>query len=116
MLGVWQLLPSGEREFKPRLQPNATDTVATSYMEIYGTPPAGQALSVMYELAETPDGAALTSRKAVFELSADPDRFIPWAQLPLDGLKPGDYVIRAIVMLNGKEIGRALRAVRKPGA
>lgn len=116
MLGVWQLLPSGEREFKPRLQPNATDAVTTSYMEIYGTPPAGQALSVMYELADAPDGAALASRKAVFELSADPDRFIPWAQLPLDGLKPGDYVIRALVMLNGKEVGRAFRAVRKPAS
>jgi hypothetical protein len=83
-------------------------------MEIYGTPPPGQALSVMYELAESPDGPTLASKKAVFELSADPDRFVPWAQLPIDSLKPGDYVIRGIVMLNGKEVGRALRALRKP--
>ena len=122
MLGVWQPAsgknPDGTalREFKPRLQPNATDTVTTSYMEIYGTPPAGQPLSVMYELAETPDGPALSSRKAFFEFSADPDRFVSWAQLPIDALKPGDYVVRGIIMLNGKEVGRALRAVRKPAS
>ena len=114
MIGVFQAASDGKIEFKPRLQPNQTDKVITTYMEIYGTPPPGQPLAVTFELADTPDAAARSSRKATIEGSSDPDRFVANSQLPIDALAPGDYVVRAIVTIAGKEVGRTVRIARRP--
>jgi hypothetical protein len=83
-----------------------------AHVEIYGAA-AGESVGAVFELARSANGPALVTLKGTFAATADPDRFLVSAALPIGALAPGDYVVRAIVAAKDKTGGRVLRALRK---
>ena len=80
---------------------------------IQGALAKNSALSVMLELADSVDGPAVVRAPATMKRTAEADRFIARGALPLAKLAPADYVIRAIVSVDDKPVGRAIRVMRK---
>jgi VWFA-related protein len=98
--------------FRPRLQFSATNASATGYVEIYGTPPPGGSVTATLELALAADAPALASGTANILMSNDADRRVATGDVPIAGVAPGDYVIRAVVKLDGRVVGQAMRTIR----
>ncbi len=99
--------------FRPRLQFDAAAAEATAYVEFYVTTEPGTTLSASFEVASGPGGAASTPIDAKILSSADPDRRVATAVLPIGRLAPGDYVVRAAFTMNGKAVGVVSRTLRK---
>lgn len=99
--------------FEPRLQFGA-EPVAMAYVELYGRAPgAGGQLSLAFELATTLNGPALLTVPGVVSGTAEEDKFIVNAAIPIGALPPGDFIVRAIVGLEGQPAGRVYRIFRK---
>lgn len=99
--------------FSPRLV-FGTEPVALAYMEIYGDT-NGAPVSIALEIATTPNGpAALSIPGAVADTRAT-DRRIATAAIPIGGLPPGDYIVRAVISMEGHPAGRVSRTIRKVG-
>ena len=99
--------------FKPRLQFDvATYSSATGYIEIYGTPPPGTPLTATLELAVAANAQPLASSEANVLMSTDQDRRVATGDIAINTVAPGDYVLRAIVKLDGRAIGQAVRTIR----
>ena len=99
--------------FLPLLQPAAGAEAVMAYAEIYGRPTEGDTLASRFEVADSLDGAALATVDGSIRTTPDAGRRAALGSLDLTALKPGDYLVRAIVTLNGKEIGRVTRTLRK---
>jgi VWFA-related protein len=113
-LGTLMLGAAEQGAFKPRLSAGPTTTSVTAYLELYGDPPIGTKLNVTLELAATPDGPALASAVATLLVArAEPDRRVATGEVPIALAPVGDSVIRAVVTLDGKVIGRVWRTLRK---
>ena len=97
--------------FSPKLE-FAGDPAVTVYFELYGGRTSMQ-LGAAVELAASVDGPALATAQPKWGGSAEPDRFTAIAQIPIDALAPGDYVVRAIVAVEGQPEGRIYRTLRK---
>jgi hypothetical protein len=97
--------------FSPRLQ-FAGEPGAFSYLEIYGVP-AGSTVKVVQEIAHTADGEALVSDEIPVATGATEDARVAYAGFAIDKLPPGDVVMRALVTVDGKLVGRAVRTLRK---
>ncbi len=97
--------------FLPRLE-FGSEATAIAQVEVYSAA-AGESVGAVFEVARTANGPALVTLPGVFAATADPDRFIASAALPIGALAPGDYVVRATVAAEGKAGGRVLRALRK---
>jgi hypothetical protein len=96
----------------------ATYATATGYIEIYGTPPAATPLTATLELAAAANAPPLVSSEANILMSADPDRRVVTGDLAIATVAPGDYILRAVVKLDGRAIGQAVRTIRivRPGS
>jgi hypothetical protein len=101
---------SREGRFLPRLR-FTTEPVAIGYLEMEGAA-AGTPLNAALELARTTNGPALLTLPLSIE-AAGPNRYIARGALPLASLTPGDYIVRAIVGLQGHPPTRVLRTLRK---
>jgi VWFA-related protein len=97
--------------FQPRLL-FGNEPTAMGYFEIYGRPPAGT-LTVALEIAESMDGTAITRVPGTIVPSADGDGATANGVVPIGGLATGDYVVRGIVSLDGRPVGRVARPLRK---
>jgi len=106
MLGVPQA-----GAFAPRLQFGA-DPAVVGALEIYGVP-KGATLAVQLELAESEQGPALANTPASLAAGPGEDGRTAYGGFTIAPLTPGDYVLRAIVSVDGKEAGRATATVRK---
>lgn len=106
VLGLWR-----DNAFQPRLQ-FSTEPVAIAYLDIVGGV-AGAAVAAFVEIARTPNGPAISTTRLALEGTSDPTRFSASAAVPIGGLPPGDYVVRAIVGINGEAMGRVVRVLRK---
>jgi hypothetical protein len=95
----------------PRLQ-FGTEPVALAYLEIYG-PANGAAVSIVLELATTPNGPAKLSIPGAVAETRHSERRLATAAIPIGGLPPGDYVVRAVVTMEGQPSGRVVRTIRK---
>lgn len=96
--------------FEPRL--GFTDEpAAVAYLELYGVRP-GSTVNVRFELAATPEGTAIVSMPAMLPPSSTPGR-IATAALPIAPLPPGDYVVRALVLVDGQPVGQTTATLRK---
>jgi hypothetical protein len=87
---------------------------AIAFLELYGRPTAP--LGAKVELAATPDGEAIAAVPVAAAASSEPDRFTLTATLPLESLKPGDYIVRATIGVQGQPEGRIVRTLRKTGS
>jgi hypothetical protein len=104
---------SRETGFEPRLQ-FSTEPVAIAYLELYGRPadPAAR-VTLALELANTLNGPPLITLPGVLSATNEPDKFIVNAAVPIGALPPGDYVVRAVVGVEGQPAGRVIRTFRK---
>jgi hypothetical protein len=106
VLGLWR-----DNAFQPRLQ-FSTEPVAMAYLDIVGGS-AGAAVGAMVEIAATLNGPAIGTTRLAIEGTSDPSRFTATGAIPIAGLAPGDYVVRAIVGVEGQPYGRVVRTLRK---
>lgn len=97
--------------FAPKLQFGAADQTAVGYLEIYAVPKAG-AVTVQLELADA-SGKSLAAAGTNIAAASAEDARIAFGGFAIGPLAPGDYVVRAIVSLDGKEVGRVSRTLRK---
>lgn len=97
--------------FSPRLQ-FGSEPVALAYLEIYG-PTSGAPVSIALEIATSPNGPAKLSIPGAVAETRSADRRLATAAIPIGGLPPGDYVIRAVVRMEGQPSGRVVRTIRK---
>lgn len=112
-LGGLSLGVSRSGGFQPRLQ-FTTEASALAHVEFYGGA-AGTPVSVVFEVSETTDGAPLFRVPGVLTATPDADRYSASGTITVGVLPPGDYVIRAIVGIQGQPAGRVVRTLRKAG-
>ncbi len=87
--------------------------VAIGMVQIYGVP-KGAAVKVDLDVASTPDGAAIaTADTTVAQSKAADDQRVAYGGFSIETLPPGDYLMRAVVSLNGKPVGKVVRTLRK---
>jgi hypothetical protein len=98
--------------FQPRLQ-FGSEAAAMGYFEIYGMPPRASELTVKMEIAAGADGPALVTSAAKLQPTEDDARRLAIAPLAIASLTPGDYLVRAIVNINGRPAGTVYRTLRK---
>ena len=101
------------KTFRPRLSFAPQDAGVAAYLEFYGTLPSGAVLSAKIELAKSEDGPALASAPGSVLGAAEATRFVATGGVPLTGLAPGDYLLRVVISVNDKPVGRATRTIRK---
>ena len=103
---------SREGRFSPRLQFSSEPT-AIAYVEMYGAP-AGTPISSRLEVAQTMNGPALVSLPLAIDAAGE-NRYIAMGAVPIGALPPGDYVVRAIIGVEGQPMTRVTRTLRKVG-
>jgi len=89
------------------------ESEALAMIELYGRP-AGPLVAYV-EVLDKPDGEALHAVPLSPSATSEPDRFLLAASVPLGDLKPGDYLVRAVVGVQGQE-GKVTRTLRKTGS
>jgi hypothetical protein len=108
-------LTGADGAFHPKLV-FGDEASATGHLEIYSlgaVPAQPTALSVAIEIARTSDGAALISVPALIGPTVDANRWIARGAVPIGAVPAGDYIVRAIVRVNGVVVGRVVKTVRK---
>lgn len=101
---------SREGRFLPKLL-FSNEPVAIAYVELYGVGP-GTRISSAVEVAKTMNGPALTAAPLAIEASGE-NRYIAKGAIPIGALLPGDYVIRALIGIEGQALTRVVRTLRK---
>ncbi len=99
-----------EGKFEPKLQ-FTTEPLAIAYVELEGAP-SGAKVSAAVELAQTLNGPAILSVPLVVQSSGE-NRFAAMGSVAVGALPPGDYIVRAIVGLEGNPPTRVVRTMRK---
>ena len=98
--------------FAPRLDFTDQQT-AIGMVQIYGVP-KGANVKVDLDVAGTLDGTAIaTADTTVAQSKTAEDQRVAYGGFSIDTLLPGDYLMRAIVSLDGKPVGRVVRTLRK---
>jgi VWFA-related protein len=101
---------SREGGFVPRLQ-FTEEPVAIGYVEMYGAA-AGARVTATLELAATLNGPALVSLPLAIQ-GVGENRYVAKGALPIGAVPPGDYIVRALVALEGHPMTRVVRTLRK---
>jgi hypothetical protein len=109
-LGSLVLGLSREGKFAPKLQ-FTSEPLAIAYLEMEGAP-AGARLNAALEIAQSVNGAALVTVPLAIETAAA-NRYAATGSVPLGALPPGDYIVRAMVGLEGYPMTRVVRTIRK---
>lgn len=81
-------------------------------LELYG-PADAPSVSVTFEVAPSLRGPATHTVKGLVETTTDPTRRVATTVLPIGGLAPGDYVVRATVAVPGSPSIQRARVIRK---
>jgi hypothetical protein len=97
--------------FRPKLQ-FSKETSAMAYLEVYGGV-AGMQMGAVFEVANATNGQAFFRTNGVISPTAEEGKYTVTATLPIWGMKPGDYIVRAVVGAAGQPQGRVLRTLRK---
>ena len=99
--------------FRPRLLFGPDAPAVAGYLEFYGTLPSGAELSVRFELAASPDGPALATAPGSVLGSQQVTRFVATGAMSLTNVAPGDYVLRAVLSIDGRPAGVARQTIRR---
>ncbi len=105
------VLGTPDNNFTPKFQ-FTTEPQAVAYFELYGGK-QGMPVSVNVELATTLNGPAMAQLQPKISASPESDKYIVMTPIAIGSLPPGDYIIRAIVGLDGQPAGRIVRTLRK---
>jgi hypothetical protein len=97
--------------FMPRLDFKDA-AVAIGMVQIYGVP-KGANLKMDLDVAPTADGAALATADTTIAPARAEDQRVAFGGFSIDSLPPGDYLMRAVVSLDGKPVGKVVRTLRK---
>jgi hypothetical protein len=97
--------------FVPRLEFRA-EPIAIGLLEIYGVPKGGT-VTVDLDVASSPDAAPLATAQTTVNPGSTEDMRVAFGGFSIASLAPGDYLMRAIVSLDGKPVGRVFRTLRK---
>lgn len=112
MSGLLLGVPATGAPFAPKLEFDAGDQQVVAYTEIYGVA-KGANVGVTFELAESEDGPAGAGGAVPLTDGPAEDVKIARAGFGIGQLPPGDIVVRAVVTVDGKPMGRAVRTLRK---
>lgn len=98
----------------PKLQFGASDKQVIGFLPIYGVTKHME-ISVTYEIRESESAPprGTTGGNPIPVPGGAPDERMFWGGFGLEPLVPGDYLMRAVVSVNGKEVGAATRTLRK---
>jgi hypothetical protein len=96
----------------PKLQ-FGPEPVALASLEFEGTM-TGSKLTIGLEVARGTDTPAILTAPLAIERLGN-DHYAATGALAIGALPPGDYSVRAVVGLDGKEIARVTRTLRKTG-
>jgi VWFA-related protein len=99
--------------FRPALLPSAADPTVTGYFEFYGSFTSGDVLSVRLEVAASAEGPALASAGGSVVGTSVPTRFIATGDIPLKAITVPELVVRAILSVNDRPVGRVTRTLRR---
>ena len=111
-LGGMMLGVSSEKGFAPRLQFTRTDTMAVGVAEVYGVP-KGANVTVQFEIADSDAGQPRGAAAGNVQNGPTEDARVVFGGFGIETLEAGDYVMRAIVSIDGKVAGTATRTLRK---
>jgi len=75
--------------------------------------PKGANIKMDLDVSPTPDGAALATADTTIAPAHADDQRIAYGGFSIDALAPGDYLMRAVVSLDGKPVGKVVRTLRK---
>lgn len=103
---------SRDGRFTPKLQ-FGPEPSAIGYLEMYGGSP-GMKISSALEISATLNGPPLAAARFAIE-SAGADRYIARGAIPIGALPPGDYIVRALIGIEGQALTRVVRTLRKEG-
>lgn len=101
---------SRDGQFAPRLRFTGEPS-AIGYLELSGGAP-GMKISSALEVAATLNGPPLSTAALALE-SAGNDRYIARGVIPIGALPPGDYIVRALIGVEGQALTRVVRTLRK---
>jgi len=107
MLGV-----SRSGGFSPRMQ-FTSEAAAIAMMELYGSVGADAKVAVVFEVSRSTDGPSMFNVNATAAPSAEEGKYTVVGTIPVGALQPGDYVIRAVVTVEGQGSGRVIRTLHK---
>jgi hypothetical protein len=97
--------------FAPRLD-FTNEPVAIGMVEIYGVPKGGT-VTVELDVATAAEGAPLANAQTQITPGRAEDMRIAFGGFSIASLAPGDYLMRAVVSLDGKPVGKVVRTLRK---
>jgi hypothetical protein len=97
--------------FAPRLD-FANESIAIGMVEIYGVPKGG-AVTVQLDVATTAEGAPLAAAQTQVMAGRTEDMRVAFGGFSIATLEPGEYLMRAVVHLDGKPVGKVVRTLRK---
>ncbi len=97
--------------FVPRLQ-FSTEPAAIAYLELYGGAP-GTRISAAVEVAANAESAALLTAPLAIDPTGEEGRYLATGAIAIGSLPPGDFVVRAIVGIEGQAAGQVTRTLRK---
>jgi hypothetical protein len=97
--------------FAPRLE-FGSEPVAIGLLEIYNVPKGG-AVTVDLDVLPSAEGAPLASAQTTVSNGSSEDMRIAFGGFSIATLAPGDYLMRAVVSLDGKPVGKVERTLRK---
>jgi hypothetical protein len=100
-----------EGNFMPKLQ-FTTEPVAVTFLDIYGGQ-QGQKVGAWLELAQGPEAQPFLMVPLVVEATSRPDQFKAMGAVPVGSLPPGDWIVRAMVQVEGSAAGTVVRTIRK---
>jgi hypothetical protein len=103
--------PQGDNGLRPQLTFTNEPEIRV-FFEMYGPLTAG--ISAKFEVAKSDNGPAIeTYMVAGGGATNEPDKFQVFGKIPIDKLAPGDWVVRAVVQMEGQPEGKAIRTFRK---
>jgi hypothetical protein len=97
--------------FAPRLD-FSNEPVAIALLEIYGVPKGGN-VTVELDLVSTAEGTALATAQTTVSPGKAEDMRTAFGGFSIASLPAGDYLLRAVVSLDGKPVGKVVRTLRK---
>jgi hypothetical protein len=97
--------------FVPRLD-FSNEPVAIALLEIYGVPKGGN-VTVELDVVSTPEGTALANAQTTVSPGKSEDMRTAFGGFSIGSLPAGDYLMRAVVSLDGKPVGKVVRTLRK---